>query len=95
MQITSKSAAYAVVRTAYHSGGVESVHKSLTAAERAAKAYRRSGCECGCCAVIPITAQARQAMPDHGRDACGFPIPLLSEIPAYTGNEFSPYSLRR
>ena len=25
MQITSKSAAYAVVRTAYHGGGVESV----------------------------------------------------------------------
>ena len=95
MRITSKSAAYAVVRTAYHGGGVESVHKSLTAAERAAKAYRRSGCECGCCAVIPITAQARQAMPDHGRDYDGDLLPLLDEIPEYTGDEFSPYSLRR
>ena len=131
MQITSKSAAYAVVRTAYHGGGVESVHKSLTAAERAAKAYRRSGCECGCCTVIPITAQARQAMKDGdyigARAPYGYrkdpdnchkllidentaPVvkqifewahehvalnPLLSEIPAYTGNEVFPYSLRR
>lgn len=95
MQITSKSAAYAVVRTAYHGGGVESVHRSLAAAERAAEAYRSAGCTCGCCAVIPITAQARQAMPDHGRDDCGVLIPLLFEIPAYNGNELSPYSLRR
>ena len=95
MRITSKSAAYAVVRTAYHGGGVESVHKSLTAAERAAKAYRRSGCECGCCAVIPITAEARREMPGRGRDYDGDLLPLLDEIPEYTGNEFSPYSLRR
>lgn len=90
-----ENAKYAVVRTAFHGGGVESVHKSLTAAERAAKAYRKSGCECGCCAVIPITVQAREEMPNHGRDICDNLIPLLEDIPEYTGNEFSPYVLRR
>lgn len=95
MQITSKVAAYAVVRTAYHGGGVESVHRSLAAADRAAEAYRSAGCICGCCGVLPITEEARRAMPNHGRDDCGELIPLLDEIPAYTGNEFSPYSLRR
>lgn len=90
-----KNAKYAVVRTAFHGGGVESVHKSLTAAGRSAQAWRRSGCECGCCAVIPITVQAREEMPNHGRDDCGFLFPLLSEFPEYTGNELSPYVLRR
>lgn len=90
-----ENAKYAVVRTAFHGGGVESVHKSLTAAERAAKAYRKSGCECGCCAVIPITVQACEEMPNHGRDICDNLIPLLEDIPEYTGNEFSPYVLRR
>ena len=95
MQITSKSAAYAVVRTAYHGGGVASVHKSLAVAERAAKKCSNPECSCGCCGVVPITAKARREMPGHGRDDCGELIPLLAEILAYTGNEFSPYSLRR
>lgn len=90
-----KNAKYAVVRTAFHGGGVISSHKSLAAAERAAKKYRSVGCVCGCCAVIPITAQAREEMPNTGRDDCGELIPLLDNIPIYTGNEFSPYVLCR
>lgn len=95
MKITSKSAKYAVVRTAFHGGGVVSVHRSLAAAWRAADANRTEGCTCGCCSVRPITAEARREMPGRGRDYNGDLLPLLDEIPEYTGNEFSPYSLRR
>jgi hypothetical protein len=95
MKITSKNTKYAVVRTAFHGGGVVSVHKSLAAAEKAAKKYRNPECSCGCCAVAPITDEARKEMPNHGRDMCGQLLPLLEEIPEYTGNEFSPYVLRR
>ena len=95
MKITSKSAKYAVVRTAFHGGGVVSVHRSLAAAWKAADAYRMESCTCGCCGVCPITAEARREMPDRGRDYDGDLLPLLDEIPEYTGNELSPYSLRR
>ncbi len=90
-----KNAKYAVVRTAFHGGGIISLHKSLAAAEKSVKKYKNSECSCGCCAVIPITAQAREEMPERGHDVCDNLIPLLEEIPAYTGNEFSPYVLRR
>lgn len=90
-----KNARYAVVRTAFHGGGVVSSHKSLAAAEKAAKKYRNPDCSCGCCAVVPITAEAREEMPDCGRDMCGQLLQLLEEIPAYADNNFSPYVLRR
>ena len=90
-----KNARYAVVRTAFHGGGVISSHKSLAAAEKAAKKYRNPECSCGCCAIVPITAEAREEMPDHGRDMCGQLLKLLEEIPEYTDNNFSPYVLRR
>nr|DAU29779.1 MAG TPA: hypothetical protein [Caudoviricetes sp.] len=90
-----KNARYAVVRTAFHGGGVISSHKSLAAAEKATNKYRNPECVCGCCAVVPITAEAREEMPDHGRDMCGQLLKLLEEIPEYTDNNFSPYVLRR
>lgn len=90
-----KNAKYAVVSTAFHGGGVISSHQSLAASEKAAKKCRIANCECGCCAVVPIATQAREEMPNHGRDICDNLIPLLEEIPVYTGNEFSPYVLRR
>lgn len=90
-----KNAKYAVVRTAFHGGGVVSSHKSLAAAEKAANKYRNPECECGCCAIVPITAEAREKMPDRGCDICGQLLPLLEEIPVYTDNNFSPYVLRR
>lgn len=90
-----KNARYAVIRTAFHGGGIISSHKSLAAAEKATKKYRSVECICGCCAVIPISSEAREEMPNHGRDICNNLIPLLKEVPEYTGNEFSPYVLRR
>lgn len=90
-----KNVKYAVVRTAFHGGGVISSHKSLTAAEKAAKKYKNPECSCGCCAVVPITVQAREEMPNHGRDMCGHLLPLLEKIPIYTYNNFSPYVLCR
>lgn len=90
-----KNAKYAVIRTAFHGGGVISSHKSLAAAEKAAKKYKSPDCSCGCCAVVPITNEEREEMPNYGRDMCEHLLPLLQEIPAYTGNEFSPYVLCR
>ena len=90
-----KNARYAVVRTAFHGGGVISSHKSLSAAEKAAKKYRNPDCSCECCAVVPITAEARREMPGRGRDYNGDLLPLLDDIQLYTGNEFSPYVLCR
>ena len=95
MKITSKTAKNAVVRTAFHGGGVVSVHRSLAAAERSANKCSNPECSGGCCGVVPITAEARREMPGRGRDYDGDLRPLLEEIPEYTVNEFSPYSLRR
>ena len=73
MKLNEKNANYAVIKTAFHGGGVVSYHKSLTAAEKACKKFRGNNCICGCCAVVTIDK--------------------LQEIPEYTGNEFSPYTL--
>ncbi len=43
-----------VVRTAFHSGGIVSKHKSRKAAERSAKRWTgNTECQCGCCGVVP------------------------------------------
>ena len=48
----TKNHAYYVVRTAYHFGGVASAHKSLKAAQRAAKRYHRKCRNHPCCDVV-------------------------------------------
>lgn len=47
---------FAVVRTAFHGGGVLSRHRKLARAEVAAERYRKLGnCCCGCARVIEMT----------------------------------------
>lgn len=43
---------YMVVKTAFHSGGVVSTHKTRERAEEAARRWRGTGCMCGCCGVV-------------------------------------------
>ena len=91
MRLSSANSRFAIVRTAFHGGGVLSYHLSLSAAEAAKRRGRVGLCCCGCCAVIPVTAEAVEEMRRSG-GYIDIP-PLLAEIPEYTGNEFSPYTI--
>ena len=92
MKLNEKSARFAVVKTAFHGGGVISYHRSITEALKADKKFSSGTCICGCCRVIPITEEARKELFEHGY--CNSHEDLLEEIPSYTGNE-SPYSIRK
>ena len=52
MTNTSEDLLWAVVRTAYHGGGIVSRHRSPEAAERAARRQRVPDCVCKCAVVI-------------------------------------------
>lgn len=63
MRLTENNAKFAVVKTAFHGGGILSLHISAEAAERAARKYKQNDCKCGCCRVVPITELA--AVPEY------------------------------
>jgi len=55
MTMTTTRATHAVVRTAFHGGGVVSRHRSEEAALRSVRRYWGTcGCACGCVCVVPI-----------------------------------------
>ena len=86
MKLDEKNARFAVIATAFHGGGVISFHKSLKAALRADKESTQGGCTCGCCAVVPITREARRELAKI--DYCdGSEITLYKDLPYYTGDE--------
>lgn len=89
MKLNEKNARFAVVKTAFHGGGVISFHRSLEEAIKSDRKYSSGGCICGCCRVIPITEEARKELFERGY--CSLHEDLLEDIPRYTGNEFSPY----
>lgn len=89
MILSPENSGFAVVRTAFHGGGVVSYHKSLKAAERAQRRHTVPGCTCGCCAVIPVTPEAVAQMHASGYIDV---FPLLNRIPAYTGDN-CPYRI--
>ena len=91
MKLTEKNARFAVVKTAFHGGGVISYHNSIEEALKADKKFSSGGCICGCCRVIPITEEAREELVEQGY--CSPREDLFQEIPYYTGNEFSPYTI--
>ena len=62
MKLNEKNARFAVVKTAFHGGGVISYHRSITEALKADKKFSSGGCTCGCCRVIPITEEAREEL---------------------------------
>jgi hypothetical protein len=43
---------YVLVRTKFHGGGLISSHRSLEAAERAQRQYRKTDCTCGCARIV-------------------------------------------
>ena len=55
MRLNVNNASYAVVKTAFHGGGILSLHVSAEAAEKAAKRFKSADCTCGCCRVVPVT----------------------------------------
>lgn len=91
MKLTEKNAKFAVVRTAFHGGGVISFHNSMSEALKSERKYASGNCICGCCRVIPITEEARKELFEEGY--CSRHADLLKDIPCYTGNEFSPYTI--
>ena len=90
MKLNEKNARFAVVKTAFHGGGVISYHNSIEEALKADKKFSSGSCICGCCRVIPITEEARKELFERGY--CSRRADLLEEIPCYTGND-SPYAI--
>ena len=91
MKLNEKNARFAVVKTAFHGGGVISYHNSLEEALKSDRKYSSGGCTCGCCRVIPITEEARKELFERGY--CSRHADLLEDIPYFSGNESSPYSI--
>lgn len=99
MKLSEKNAKYAIVKTAFHAGGTLSFHNSLEAANRKAVNFRGT-CMCGCCAVVPVTAEAREEMWNtKNNDPCAYPrypyreyreriedIALYADVPEYDPN---------
>ena len=82
MKLNEDNAKFAIVKTAFHGGGTASFHNSLDAAIKARRKIKNPNCTCGCCAIVPITEEARREMIKNGYD----PIYLYDEIPFYTAN---------
>ena len=91
MKLNEKNARFAVVKTAFHGGGVISYHNSVVEAIKADKKFSSGSCICGCCRVIPITEEARKELFERGY--CSRRADLLKDIPYFSGDEFSPYSI--
>lgn len=58
MKLSENNANFAVVKTAFHGGGILSLHVSAEAAERAARRFRQRDCTCGCCRVVTVAELA-------------------------------------
>lgn len=92
MKLNETNARYAVVRTAFHGGGVIRFHKSLEEALKTQKWYREGVCTCGCCAVVPVTEEARKEYwhkylkHEYGDIFTIDEINLYSDLQCYNGN---------
>ena len=88
MKLTEKNARFAVVRTAFHRGGTVSFHRSLQAAERAARRARVGECCCGCCGVVPVTVDAWREMHDAPEWWYAYDERrLYADLPDYDGSQ--------
>ena len=90
MKLNENNSKFAVVKTAFHGGGIVSYHNSLAEAIKSERKYASGGCICGCCRVIPITEEARKEL--FRRCYSSQYVVLLEDIPCYTGNE-NPYTI--
>ena len=58
MKLNEKNSKFAIVRTAFHGGGVVAFTNSLKQAMRIKSKHTAEDCECGCCGIVPITKSA-------------------------------------
>ena len=52
-----EDARYAVVRSAFHGGGLISLHKSFFQALRSLRKSKFSDCQCGCAGIVDLRAK--------------------------------------
>ena len=90
MRLNENNSKFAVVKTAFHGGGIISFHNSLAEAIKSERRSTSPHCCCGCCQVVPITRAARKEL-EYVRPLTAPDTPYLSEIDYYTGDE--PYWL--
>ena len=88
MKLNETKARFAVVRTKFNGGGEIRFHNSLKEAEKSADHNRYYGCECGCCAVVPITEDAQKEMHKQGYEDLdneyGDYLPrMFGDLPSY------------
>lgn len=65
MKLTLENAKFAVVRTAFHGGGIVSLHMSAKQAIKRAIRECTPGCMCGCAEVFPILRGREAAQELH------------------------------
>lgn len=54
MRLTEKNSKYAIVRTAFHGGGVIAYTNSSAVAQRVQRKNTQQQCDCGCCAIVTV-----------------------------------------
>lgn len=84
MKLNESNSRFAIVRTAFHCGGTVSFHTSLKEAIKADRNTRDVHCSCGCCAIVPITKEAKAELIKANIDT-GFPT-LYDDLPYYSAN---------
>lgn len=84
---SGKAYKFAVVRTAFHGGGIVSMHTTYDLAHKASVADRSSSCACGCNDIVPIDLESQKEL-----NRMDFDVPLLDELPCYDPS-FGPYTL--
>lgn len=97
-KLNEKNADYAVVRTAAHGGGTVGFYNSYAYAKRVERDNTISGCCCGCCAIVPVTAVGKEILINHildneyawndksARKYYENEIVLYDELPNFNGN---------
>lgn len=61
-KLNEENARFAVVKTAFHGGGIASMHTSLSSAFKSARKNTVHECICGCAEVFPVTAEAAEEL---------------------------------
>lgn len=87
---------FAVVRTSFHNGGAICFTNSLDVAKKAARKFTGDSCACGCCAVVPVTVEAKQEYLDsfdkssneYMYYAYNEPMKLYAELPEWAPGKY-------
>lgn len=83
MKLNENNSKFAIVKTAFHNGGTISFHNSLESALKAEKKNTSESCACGCCGIVPVTAEAKKEILIY-RDKWNNPIIYNDNIPLYS-----------